>query len=528
MRILLRQGDTMLADLSFEEETVRAGSAGDSEVHLPSAKLADYHLRLSPFRPGVWAVETVSKKPIPTLNGLPMSTRANVKDGDRISVAGYTLTVYPTWGAGREDADVDAALRGKPLPAGTLIRKHMEKIAIPAGWLDKISRIAMELGLCTDLRILLDYSLDMMLRVFGAGYAWIGCRRKPEGRLEFVEGRLDSGKISDTPAFTDALVHHCLTRSQHLCVPTADDPVIVTGMAAPLMSSEGSIGVIYVDSRKKGQSYKPHHLDLFSLIGSLICSRLEQIFQGQLALQTQLAGGEVTLTREVQARLDPKSVPHSEHLQIVAHSKPGSTASGDVFDIVKMASGTIAFFFGHVNADGFETAITMAETRAAFRVAMLHGDAPHVFLRALNWLIHDVKGEASIDCICMLIDAGQGAIKYSAGGRTLARVIGASGNAIPLTGEDRPAVGATASADYQSASAKLLSGAAIALLSPGMAAAKNAAGESLDPQRFIDSLCDGFGQSARASLDDALDDVAAYLRAGEQPEDITVFLVRRT
>lgn len=527
MRILLRQGETMLADLSFDEETVRAGSAADSEIHLPSPKLADYHLRLAPFRPGVWAVEAVNKKPVPTLNGLPMSSRANVKDGDRISVAGFTLTVYPTWDTGREDSDA-AALRGKPLPAGTLVRKHMEKVSIPAGWLDKISRIAMELGLCTDLRILIDYSLDMMLRVFGAGYAWIGCRRLPEGRLDFVEGRLDSGKISDTPAFTDALVHHCLTRSQHLCVPTADDPVIVTGMAAPLMSSEGSIGVIYVDGRKQGQSYKPHHLDLFSLIGSLICSRLEQIFKGQLALQTQLAGGEISLTREVQARLDPKSVPHSEHLQIVAHSKPGSAASGDVFDIVRMASGTIAFFFGHVNAKGFETAITMAEARAAFRLSMLHGDAPHVFLRAMNWLVHEIKGAATIDCICMLIESDKGSIKYSAGGRALASLIGKSGDATPLTGGDRPAIGGTASVDYQSATAELPEGGMLALISPGMAAARNTAGEPLDPQRFIDSLCDGFGQSARAVLDDALDDVSSYLREGEQLEDITVFLIRRT
>lgn len=528
MRILLRQGETMLADLTFEQETVRAGSAADSEVHLPNPKLADYHMRIVPFQSGVWAVETVNKKPVPTLNGLPMSTRANLKDGDRISVAGYTLTVYPTWDAGREDAAVDDALRGKPLPAGTLVRMHMEKVAIPAGWLDKISKIAMELGLCTDLRILIDFSLDMMIRVFGAGYAWIGCRRKPEGRLEFVEGRLDSGRISDTPAFTDALVHHCLTRSRHLCVPTADDPVIKTGMAAPLMSSEGSIGVIYVDARKDGQSYKPHHLDLFSLIGSLICSRLDQIFQGHMALQTQLAGGEVTLTREVQARLDPKSVPHSEHLQIVAHSKPGSAASGDVFDIVRMASGVIAFFFGHVNAKGFETAIAMAEARAAFRVAMLHGDAPHVFLKALNWLIHDVKGEATVDCVCMLIDPKQGTVKYGAGGKALAHMLDSSGKSTPLTSGDRPAVGTTGSVDYQSATAELPQGGSIALLSPGIAAARNADGDSLDPRRFVDSLCDGFGQSARAVLDDALDDVAPYLRTGEQPEDITVFLIRRT
>lgn len=529
MRVLLKQNGQMVADLTFEQEALRAGSDPSSEIYLNNKAISEHHLRISPYQGAGWVVETVSRKPIPKLNGVPMSARANLHDGDRIELLDYMLTVFPTWDAGREKSDdADTKLRHKPLPTGTLIRRHMEKVEIPAGWLDKISRIAMELGLCTDLNLLMDYSINMLASVFGAGFSWFGARRRPAGRLEFVEGRLVSGQTCDLSAFGDALVHHSITRSQHLCVPKADDPVITSGMAVPLMSPEGNIGVVYVDTRTETQSYKPHHLDLMSLIGSLIASRLEQIMHGQVQVETELAGGELNLTRAVQARLDPKSVPQSDKLAIVAYSKPGDMRSGDVFDIVRMASGVIAFFFGHVTAEGFETAITMAEARAAFRTAMLHGDGPQVFVRALNWLVHDLGGDARIDCGCFLIDPTKGSVRYAIAGSPIAVAIDGQGQALALPNGNMPPIGETSAPNYQGKTAMLPENGSLVLASPGMETARNADGESLDPQRFIDAVCDGIHQSPRTTLDDAINDVSAYLREGDAPDDVTVFLFRRT
>lgn len=533
MRVLVRQGRSILADLTFEETAVRIGSAEDAEVYLADAKIADYHVRLVPARQGKWSVEVVKHKPQAKLNDVLIHDGMNIRDGDSISLRDYVLTVYPSWDAGREESErlateaEIAAVRAKPLPAGTLVKRHVEKVAIPAGWLDTISRIAMELSLCGDLRILMDYSLNMMLGVFGAGFAWMGARRRPAGRLEFVEGRLASGHNCDMPAFADAIVHHCVTRSQHICVPSSYDPEIVSAMATPLIAPEGNIGVVYVDTRKQGQAYKPHHLDLFSLISSHVSARLDQIIRGQKQLQATLAGGEISLAREVQARLDPRSIPQPEGLQIVAHCKPGRERSGDVLDVVRMASGAVAFFLGRVRAAGIGTGIMMAEARAAFRVAMLHGDAPHVFLRALNWFVHDQVGQGTVDCVCVILDPGSGSLKYSDAGRSAAVILSNRGEPVPLTASGAPAVGAERAAEYQTRNESLHPGSSLALMTPGLAEAENVNGEKLPEQRFIDALCDGFGQSARAALDDALVDVEAYLKHGKQPEDVSILFIRR-
>ncbi len=54
-----------------------------------------------------------------------------------------------------------------------------------------------------------------------------------------------------------------------------------------------------------------------------------------------------------------------------------------------------------------------------------------------------------------------------------------------------------------------------------------AAGRALGEVRFVDALCDGFGQPASAALDEPLADRAAFLKNGRSPADITISLVHR-
>ena len=65
------------------------------------------------------------------------------------------------------------------------------------------------------------------------------------------------------------------------------------------------------------------------------------------------------------------------------------------------------------------------------------------------------------------------------------------------------------------------------LFTPGVTTAKNRQGETFGEERFINILCDGFGQLASAMLKEMLTDLRNFTEGGQQPDDITVILAHR-
>lgn len=65
------------------------------------------------------------------------------------------------------------------------------------------------------------------------------------------------------------------------------------------------------------------------------------------------------------------------------------------------------------------------------------------------------------------------------------------------------------------------------LFTPGVTTAKNRRDETFGEERFVNILCDGFGQLASAMLKDMLTDLRNFTEQGSQPDDITVILAHR-
>jgi serine phosphatase RsbU (regulator of sigma subunit) len=59
-------------------------------------------------------------------------------------------------------------------------------------------------------------------------------------------------------------------------------------------------------------------------------------------------------------------------------------------------------------------------------------------------------------------------------------------------------------------------------------AARNKHGESFGQDRFVDILCDGFGQLASSMLKEMLTDLRGFTQGGALPNDITVILAHHT
>ena len=67
----------------------------------------------------------------------------------------------------------------------------------------------------------------------------------------------------------------------------------------------------------------------------------------------------------------------------------------------------------------------------------------------------------------------------------------------------------------------------LVVFTPGVTTAKNAKEETFGEERFVNILCDGFGQLASSMLKEMLTDLRNFTEGGKQPDDITVLLAHR-
>ena len=67
----------------------------------------------------------------------------------------------------------------------------------------------------------------------------------------------------------------------------------------------------------------------------------------------------------------------------------------------------------------------------------------------------------------------------------------------------------------------------LVLFTPGVTTAQNFKGDTFGEDRFVNILCDGFGQLASQLLKEMLSDLQNFTQKGVQPDDITVLLVHR-
>ena len=95
MRILIKEGESVLGDVSFtEEDEVTVGSQPDCSVHLPDARVSSLNVLITPTEEGHWLVENVDPDNRVMLNAHILTQRTALQNDDEITIHDYILKVY--------------------------------------------------------------------------------------------------------------------------------------------------------------------------------------------------------------------------------------------------------------------------------------------------------------------------------------------------------------------------------------------------------------------------------------------------
>lgn len=537
MRVVVREKDTnvIVSDRSFEDEAVYVGSRPGCAVHLPDLYVSPQHLLLSPDEEGSWVMEPLDPEKPARVDGQPLSDRRPMPAETEIEIGPYVLRVSlrsdraPGGAAEERLSPTDLAeIKKYPLPPGSFTKRAGDPIEkLQASQIARLSRAGLDLGRCRDLHELADVSLSHLLQGFRARCAWIGLRRQPTGDLEVVGGRYTSGEACDAPEMAQHLRYRCLERQQQILVRRPPEGIVGSSLAVPIVNALGVLGMAYVDTRKDVKRFGTADLDALVVMGSHIAHQLETLLREQAREEVRVSGTELSVVRTIQEQLDPRDPPGWRNFQIASYTLQGQQNSGDVYDVMKLPGKEIAgLLIGNVRAEGAMLALLVAQVHASFRMAMLHGDPPHVFLRQLNHLLYG-GGDRYVGCFVLVVDPAAGALRHCRAGRVGAIVVDARGQPRPFGAIEMPAVGVVRGFEYTTSEDVLGPGETLGLYTRGVTTATNANGERFREKRFINCLCDGFAQPAMATMNDLKTDLTDFFADGTHPDDMTVLLVHR-
>jgi serine phosphatase RsbU (regulator of sigma subunit) len=259
------------------------------------------------------------------------------------------------------------------------------------------------------------------------------------------------------------------------------------------------------------------------VLSFLVAGQFEAIIHDHAKLRQVMADGEQAVVRAVQSRLDPNVVPEWDNLQLAVYCKGGSERVTDLYDVMRLPTGQACLLVARIESEGVQTALSMAGVRAAFRVAGLHCDPPHILLKELDWLMRSEQSTSKIACATACVNTKTGEVQYaSAGTAGLYRVDG-RGEPHQLADPDLPMVGSGKDSAYTTKTTELQSDESLAMFTPGFLTLSKGEDEpTLTEDQFVDTLCDGFGQSAQELIDEAVKELSPYLKKGHQPDDITL------
>lgn len=535
MRLIVLYNDAMIADVVCGLETVHVGTDEECRVQLPDPRIAPRQAVIRPERDGTWLLQQLDTACELRVNGSAVAEQTQLTPGDEIHILDYTIRVYPDYEDraslrpthGTTRAQLERFAQAK-LPPTAIVKKSDEPVTLPVAQLDLISRATVRLATCAAIEELMDAMLQILLVSFAAQKVWIGVRRVNYGPMEYVEGRLITGQPVDMPEIGDSLKPRVLDRAQFVLVPMISTEERVSVLAGPLNGPEGPLGMVYIDSGDSGRRFDARDLDCFVTVLAICACQLDAIFKTIARNRAALIEGQVSVAHEIQARLTPRMLPQSDQLQWGAFREPGCERSSDIYDVVRLSNNLVAFMIAQTPAGGAMPSLLMTQAQTAFRFAAMHQDTPNIYLRSLNYLLYDGQKDHPLHCCAGVIDPATGRMRYALAGHVGAFVISQRGEERPLAPEEPTApLGMARNAAYPLLPARLDEGETLVLFTTGVTTAKNRSGQTFGEERFVNILCDGFGQPASATMKEMLTDLRSFTEGGSQPDDITVILAHR-
>lgn len=532
MHLMILENKRLRSTLRPTTAIVSIGSSPQCAVHLPDPRIGPLQANLSRAEDGAWWLEVLDQGVPTCLNRSIQKTKAKLRHADEIEVGQFSIRLFMETDKSREELQRERMLaltrqHGESLPLGAIIHLAENAVTLSKDQIEQLTLLALKLAHMESVRDFLLPVIRAMFRLVDGRRAWIGIRSKPRGAFEWTLCLNDQGQPCDRPAFSQTTENRCMAHTQYVCCPEAPAAGAHSAMAVPLACEGGNLGMLYIENDPADPAYTEATLGIMSALACFVARPVENTLLKSAAHRQVAAGTEHTMARATQDIITPKALPQWDDLQIAAYRFMGSAKCCDFYDIVQLPDKTASIIVARLCAEPSAMPRMLGELRAAFRSASLHADQPHLFCRALNWMLFTGDGRRFVDVAALWVMPKTGKVQYSIAGDGVAiRRIGANGECAALEADTWPAIAKAKSPAYEAATLDMTPGDTLLLATGGINAVASHDGSVLGIQSLEETIADGVGDRPGSLLSEFESELTEFVKNGACPEDVSVLLAR--
>lgn len=321
----------------------------------------------------------------------------------------------------------------------------------------------------------------------------------------------------------DVAAHHgtiALGIRHVLCTPLRN----VRYLDRPELPAETrAIGVLYLDSREKGQLLSSATRSALDTLANEAGVAIENARLYRETLEKARIEHELKIAAEIQRSLLPQGRREGPHFQAMGASLPSRSIGGDFFDYSDSDDGAVGIVLGDVAGKGPAAALLTAKIQGLFS-AQASGQSPAAAMRLVNQGLLKRQIDARYATVFYAVLAADGTLTHCNAGHNPPLVASVAG-ARSLTGSGMP-VGLFGGAPYSDEQTRLEPGDVLIVYSDGVTEALNPAGEEFGEARLTAVVMAHRSDALEDFLQHIVTEVQTFAAGASQSDDVTVMVVR--
>jgi phosphoserine phosphatase RsbU/P len=479
-----------------EADTLVVGRSSKADLVLSDRFLSRQHARF--FREGDgWVVEDLGSRNTTLLNGRPLATPARLSTGDLVKLSETVISVE---GFDATSSRPKSDASSKTSSSDTIVLRSASELLATAeresaGRLKMLNEVHRALAASLSLDELLEAVLDRTFVHLGPEEAVIYLR-KPHGGLERAASRRLPSARGDF-FFSRSLEHEVAEKGQVALVLDAQtderfaaaESILSSGVrsliAAPLIDSAGSQGMIVLSSRVHVRRFSEQDMELLAALGSVAALRLRNLSLAEEGARRRELEKEMALARQIQLTLLPEQLPEIPGYSLFAANDASRAVSGDFYEFQgRDESDEQVIVIADVSGKGMAASLLAASFDALLMGPIEVGQpTDQICTKVSRRLFKKSPPERYVTAFIAALDPGSGRLSYTNAGHNPGLLFRADGSVQRLEANGMP-LGLFPVVEYERVETTLARGELLLLYTDGITEAANPRGEEFGIDRL--------------------------------------------
>ena len=297
-------------------------------------------------------------------------------------------------------------------------------------------------------------------------------------------------------------------------------------LVVPLISYQELVGCIGLSRKITRFRYSYEDITLLGVLANQMVVAMDNARLYQESLEKQRLEEELSLARQIQMELLPKSCPKTESFEFSAFIQPARQVGGDYYDFLQTDSGSICVAIADASGKGIPAALLISLVHATLRAEVKNRLSPHMVVSNVNQLIYSsTTSEKFVTMFYGELSPDEKRLLYCNAGHNYPLVVHEDGQ-VDVLDKGGLILGAFPEAAYEAGEVALRKNDTLFFYSDGLTETFNSKDEEFGEERLLTLLVENRSLGAEELKQKVMQQVIDFSGGAPPYDDFTMVVLK--